>query len=203
MSKKRNPLPAAERKALVVQAVIQIAAECNPESITTAFIAERMGLSQSAIFKHFPTKESIREEVMQWTAENLMESVRAAAREASDSLAGLEAVFDAHLSFVVRYPGVPRILFSELQRGEQSDVSEQARALMKQYSKLLCELLKQGKSRGAIREDLDEKPAAMAFIGMIQGLIMQTLVAGKSAVAKKQAQSTFAIYRRGIGIGEV
>ena len=34
MSKKRNPLPAAERKALVVQAVIQIAAECNPESIT-------------------------------------------------------------------------------------------------------------------------------------------------------------------------
>ncbi|MEI6639829.1 MAG: helix-turn-helix domain-containing protein, partial [Chlorobium sp.] len=49
-------LPAEQRRAVTVEAVIELAAEKNPASITTAEIAERMQLTQGALFRHFPNK---------------------------------------------------------------------------------------------------------------------------------------------------
>jgi TetR/AcrR family transcriptional regulator len=196
--KKRNPVPAAERKALIVQTVIRLAAERNPEEITTAAMAEAMGLTQGALFRHFPTKEAIRAEVMEWTAEHLLEAVRTATEGVSDPLLALEAAFHAHLAFTLKFPGVPRILFSELQKQEQTPVKQAARNLMKQYSRMICDWIAQGKANGQIGAQLDERATAMAMIGLIQGLIMQSLLAGKPAAARQQADATFAIFRRGI-----
>lgn len=38
----------------------------------------------------------------------------------------------------------------------------------------------------------------MAMIGLIQGLIMQSLISGKPLAARRQGEVTFAIFRRGI-----
>src|SRR3972149_3626770 len=43
-----------------------MAAEQNPSEITTAAIAKRMKLTQGAIFRHFPSKDSIWQAVMEW-----------------------------------------------------------------------------------------------------------------------------------------
>ena len=54
-------LPAEQRRAIIIEVVIKLAAEQNPSDITTAAIAQGMGLTQGALFRHFPTKESILE----------------------------------------------------------------------------------------------------------------------------------------------
>ena len=56
---------------------------------------------------------------MEWVAERLLARVDQAPRAASP-LAALEAVFLTHVDFVVRHPGVPRMLFGELQRAEDT-----------------------------------------------------------------------------------
>ena len=58
-------LPADERRAVTVEAVIALAAEQNPGEITTAAIAKRMGLTQGALFRHFPSKDAILQAVME------------------------------------------------------------------------------------------------------------------------------------------
>ena len=57
-------LPADERRAVTVEAVIELAAEQNPNDITTAAIAQRMGLTQGALFRHFPNKDAILQAMM-------------------------------------------------------------------------------------------------------------------------------------------
>ena len=54
-------LPANERRAITVDAVVELAAQQNPNEITTAAIAKHMGVSQGALFKHFSSKESGRD----------------------------------------------------------------------------------------------------------------------------------------------
>lgn len=51
-------LPADERRAVTVEAVIELAAEQNPNDITTSAIAKRIGLTQGALFRHFPSKDA-------------------------------------------------------------------------------------------------------------------------------------------------
>lgn len=83
MSGHSRHLPADERRAATVEAVVDLAAEQNPSDITTTAIAQRMGLTQGALFRHFPTKDAILQAVMSWVAERLLARVDKAAEGAT------------------------------------------------------------------------------------------------------------------------
>ncbi len=199
MSEHPKHLPADERRAATVEAVINLAAEQNPSDITTTAIAQRMGLTQGALFRHFPTKDAILEAVMTWVAERLLSRVDKAAQNITSPLAALEAVFMAHIDFVSEHPGVPRMLFGELQRPGETLPKRMVQTLIQRYGERLRHLLERGKAIGELNASLDIEAASVSFIGSIQGLVMQSLISGDAARIRRDASGVFAIYRRGIG----
>ncbi|HRH82446.1 MAG TPA: TetR/AcrR family transcriptional regulator [Thiobacillaceae bacterium] len=196
-------LPAEERRAVTVEAVVELAAQQNPSEITTAAIAKHMGVTQGALFKHFPTKEAILQAVMEWVAERLLARMEMASRSASSPIAAIEAMFMANVEFVTEHPGVPRMLFGELQRAQQTAPKRMAQTLIRRYGERLQALLEQGKAAGELSATLDTEAAATLLIGMVQGLVMQSLLADDVQRIRRDAPALFAIYRRGIehGIG--
>ncbi|MCD6673897.1 MAG: TetR/AcrR family transcriptional regulator [Burkholderiaceae bacterium] len=199
MSEPAKYLPAEERRAATVEAVVDLAAEQNPSDITTTAIAQRMGLTQGALFRHFPTKDAILEAVMSWVTERLLARVSKAAESAPSPLAALEAIFQTHIDFVCERPGVPRMLFGELQRPGDTLPKRIVRTLLHRYDERLRGLLEAGKAQGELDPMLDVGAAAGLFIGAIQGLVMQSLLAGDAQRIRRDAPGVFAIYRRGIG----
>jgi len=202
MAKKGKYLPAEERRAVIVETVLALAAEGNPSEITTAAIADRMGLTQGALFRHFPSKDAIWEAVMMWVSERLLERTDKASLSASNPLEGLEAVFSSHISFIAEYPGVPGIFFGELQRSEESPARKQARTLMEKYGGRILRMLDAGKKAGLIDEKVESRVAAGLFIGIIQGLVLQSHLSGTAASVSRNAAGVFALFRRGIAAGE-
>ena len=198
MSTRLNHLPAEERRAVIVQTVIELAAEQNPSGITTAAIANRMGLTQGALFRHFSNKAAVLESVMEWVAEQLLARLDNSVREELSPLATLEAMFMAHAEFVVEHPGVPHLLFSELQCAEKTASKAIVQTLIHHYGKRLHRLIEEGKTNQELDTDLDTEAAAILFIGTIQGLVMQSLLAGDVGHIRHNAPRVFAIYRRGI-----
>jgi AcrR family transcriptional regulator len=192
-------LSAGERRAATVEAVIQLAAQQNPSEITTTAIAKHMGVTQGALFKHFPTKEAILESVMSWLAERLLARVDKAAAAAGSPLQALEAVFMTHVDFVVEHPGVPRMLFGELQRAEMTAPKRMAQTLIRRYGERLHGLIEAGKSAGELSPTIDTAAAVTLFVGTIQGLVMQSMLAGDVRRIRKEAPGVFALYRRAIG----
>ena len=199
MSTLAKNLPAAERRAVTVEAVVELAAEQNPNDITTAAIAQRMGLTQGALFRHFPNKEAILQAVMAWVAERLLSRVDKAALDVASPMAALEAVFMTHIDFVAEHPGVPRIIFGELQRAGETAPKRMVQTLIQHYGERLHRLIEQGNAQGELDAALDTAAAATLFIGTIQGLVMQSLLAGDVAGMRRDAPKVFAIYQRGIG----
>lgn len=191
-------LPADERRAVIVDTVVALAAEQNPGKITTASIAKKMNLTQGALFRHFPTKEAVWQAVMEWVAERLMARLDDAAKSGATPLAALEALFMAHIEFVVAHPGVPRMIFGELQRPKDSPVKHIVRGLMRRYHQRLTVLIEAGKRAGEVPEHVNTAAAATLFLGTIQGLVMQSLLADDPNRVRRQARAVFAVYRRGI-----
>lgn len=191
-------LPAEERRAVTVEAVIELAAEQNPSEITTTAIAQRMNLTQGALFRHFPSKDAIWQAVMEWVAERLLSRVDRAAEAAGTPLAALEAMFMTHIDFVAEHPGVPRMLFGELQRAGSTPAKRMAQTLISRYAERLRVCIEAGKSRGELAEEVDTAAAATLFIGTIQGLVMQSLITGGVERIRSDAAGAFAIYCRGI-----
>jgi AcrR family transcriptional regulator len=157
-----------------------------------------MGVTQGALFRHFPSKDAILQAVMRWVSERLLARVDKATSAAASPLAALEAAFMAHIDFISEHPGVPRMLFGELQRAEQTMAKRMAQTLIQRYGERLGRLIAEGKDRGELMTTLDEKTAVTLFIGTIQGLVMQALIAGDVARIRERAPAVFALFRRAI-----
>ncbi|MEO6992224.1 MAG: TetR family transcriptional regulator [Lacunisphaera sp.] len=201
MKAKSNYLPADQRRAVTVETIIDLAAEQNPSEITTSAIADRMNLTQGALFRHFPTKDAMWQTVMEWVAEQLLARIDQAAHGAASPLAALEAMFLAHLDFVAKHPGIPRMLFGELQRAKDTATKRVVRTLLTHYAQRLHTLLEQGKEQGEVAADVEVKAAVTLFIGLVQGLIMQWLIVGKIPRIRDAASGAFAIFARGVRSG--
>ena len=191
-------LPAEERRAVTVETVIALAGEQNPRDITTAAIAGRMGLTQGALFRHFPTKEAVLQAVMAWVAERLLSRIDRAAATTPATRDALEAVFLTHVDFISRHPGVPRMLLGELQDPQDSLPKQMVETMLGKYRQRLHGLLAAGKDRGELPPSLDLDAAITQFIGTIQGLVMQSLLANDVGRMRRDAPAVFAIYLRGI-----
>lgn len=191
-------LPAEERRSVTVETVLALAAEQNPSEITTAAISARMNLTQGALFRHFPTKEALWTAVMEWVAERLMQRIERAVTEAPGPLAALRSMFLAHAGFVVEHPGVPRMMFGELQRAEASAPKRMAQTLIRRYGERVRALLAAGQAAGEVAADIDLDAATTLFIGTIQGLVMQSLLAGEPERISREAPAVLALYLRGI-----
>ena len=191
-------LPAEERRSVTVETVLALAAEQNPSEITTAAISARMHLTQGALFRHFPSKEALWTAVMEWVAERLMQRIERAVAEAPGPLAALRSMFLAHAGFVVEHPGVPRMMFGELQRAEASAPKRMAQTLIRRYGERVRALLAAGQVAGEVAADIDLDAATTLFIGTIQGLVMQSLLAGEPERISREAPAVLALYLRGI-----
>lgn len=191
-------LSSERRREMTVETVVDLAAEQNPADITTGAIAKRMGVSQGALFRHFSSKDAILQAVMKWVSERLLARIDKATTIAASPLEAIEAAFMAHIHFIAEHPGVPRMLFVELQRTEQTMAKRMARTLLQVYGARLGRLFMDGKKGGQLLASLDEKAAATLFIGMVQGLAMQSHIEGNVKRIRESAPGVFALYRRSV-----
>lgn len=194
----KHRLSTEERQEDIVAAAIRLAEKESPDRITTQDMAKEIGLTQGAIFRHFPTKESIWAAAIDWMGARLMETVDRAAAQAGDPLSALERIFIAHTALIARFPAMPRILFHELQSANDSRPKQLVRALLNRYREKLVRLLREAKAAGLSRAALDEEAAAAMFIGAIQGLLMQAAIAGRYKDMPERAKHVFPLFLDGV-----
>ncbi len=193
----RKNLTSAQRRTATVEAVLALAATSNPADITTAQIGAYMDVTQGALFRHFANKEEIWTAVMDWTAKNLL--ARLDEIETDNPIDGLRAMFTAHVEFVIAHPGIPPILFSELQRSGETPTKARLQQLMAGYGTRLAARLTASKAAGLVADDLDIPAAAILFLGIIQGLVMQVMMTGDFGTMREMSGRIFDIYLTGIG----
>lgn len=191
-------LPATERQALTVRSVLELAAKQNPQGLTTAAIAAHMNITQGALFRHFRSKEDLWAAVMEWVAGALLGAVHQATCDVKSPMEALEAMFLAHVRFLVAHPGAPRMILGELQNDRASVTRQIANVMIGQYKERLRTLIDAGKTCGEIRSEVDTESAGTLFLGAIQGMVVQSLLGSRIEQISNHAPGVFAIYRQGI-----
>lgn len=190
--------PGEERREHAIAAVLKLAAIGSPERITTARIAEEMGLSTGAMFRHFADKDALWEAVVTWVTTNLSQRFERSEKAAESPQAVLEGIFNEHIRFVRSHPGVPRVIFAELQRPDESTAKRIVRDFLAGYAKRILGAIQRGQAVGTFSHDLDPTAAAGLFIGSIQGLVMQSLVSGDATHLDRAAPGVLRLFLRAI-----
>ena len=184
----RHRLTTDQRQREIVAAVLALARERGPDAITTQAIADRMGLTQGAVFRHFPDKQAIWLAVFAWVRESLGAAIAEAMAKGDSPLAKIERAFLAHVGFIAANPGVPRVMFHEMQYPGDSPVRAEVRAMISAYRQRLTLLFTEAKAAGELPRDLDATLAPVPFIGAVQGLVIEASLAGDEAGMPRRAR---------------
>ena len=194
----KRRLSTEERQSEINRVAVDLAADKGVDSVTTQDMADAMHLTQGAIFRHFATKDDIWVAVIEWVRERLMKVLDKAAADATDPMDAIERVFSAHITFVSKHPAIPRLLFSELLHKKNSKLRQLIEGIISGYETKISGLLEAAKSQSLVSDDLDSQSAAVLYIGMIQGLVMQSSIFGGKRSLQHQAEKTFPIFLHGI-----
>lgn len=175
-----------------------LAAKHPPGQITMQEIAKVIGVTQGALFRHFPNKESIWLAAIEWVENKLLSTLEVVAKRATSPIDGLEQVFFRHIDFVIDKPGVPRLIFNELQKPTDSAIKAAVRKLLQRYRQLVSGLIVAAAESDEINRNVDVSAAAALFLGSIQGLVMQSMLADNVPAMHQTAERIFPLFLRSL-----
>lgn len=162
-----------QRREEIVQAVIDLAASDNGGQMSTQAIADRVGIAQPTVFRHFSTREKILQAVIEWIARHLLGLVGSIAAGSGTAAERLEQLITRQLDFISCHRGLPRLLFSERLHQESSMLKQSIGKVMDGWTRTVAGLIAEGGEDGSLRADLETEETARLVLAMIQGLVMR------------------------------
>jgi len=178
----RTRKSAEDRKREIVQAAIRLAGEIGPERVTTQQIADAVGVSQPAIFRHFPGKAELWVAVGKEIAGFFEENTPLPHPEAVPlgGEARLHALIEIQLRMIAQTPAIPAILFSRELHVENEALRQHFEQVMANRLSVFSTLVEAEIARGNYRETLDSKDAAALVLAAIQGVAMRWSLQNRS-----------------------
>ena len=166
--------PHAQRKAEIISSALELAAEVGVKKVTTQAIADRVGIAQATVFRHFKSRDLIFSEAIEWLAGQLFEVLSGCFNDKTLSADDrLNMLINKQLGFIARHKGLPRLLFSDRLHIESPALKGVARNIMKRYTQRLATLINEGIAAGCFKKGIDPFETATMVTALIQGSVMR------------------------------
>ena len=173
---------AEERKAQIVAEVLRLADEIGPDRLSTTEVARAIGLSQPAIFRHFPTKSALWLAVAEDIADRLQNYWAAAEAGATGPHARLKALISAQLTAIAETPALPSILFSRELQVDNPALRDVFRKLLSALQGRLVAAIRELQAAGHLRRDVGPEDVAILLTSLVQGVAIRWTLGARGFV---------------------
>jgi TetR/AcrR family transcriptional regulator len=161
------------RRAQILQALASML-QTNPgQRITTAKLAAHVGVSEAALYRHFPSKARMFEGLIEFIEETLFSRINKIINEEKDTATRCQLILHLILGFAEKNPGITRILNGDALMGEQDRLRERIAQLFERLETQLKQVLRERKLREGKTLPADEGIIANILICFADGRINQ------------------------------
>ena len=166
------------RRAQILQALAGMLETSPGQRITTAKLAEKVGVSEAALYRHFPSKARMFEGLIEFIEETLFTRINKIVNEEKDSLTRCQLILHLILGFAEKNPGITRILNGDALMGEQDRLRARIAKLFERLETQLKQVLRERKLREGKTLSADEAIIANMMISYTDGRITVLSAAG-------------------------
>ncbi len=158
------------RREEILQALAEMLESNEGASrITTAKLAAQVGVSEAALYRHFPSKARMFEGLIEFIEESLMSRINRIIDEEKDTLNRIRLVMQLILVFSERNPGLTRILSGHALMFENERLRDRINQLFERIETSLRQILRERKIREGKSFPVDEKTLAAQLLGQVEG----------------------------------
>jgi len=167
------PQPRSDRRDQILQALAAML-EAGPDAkITTAKLAAQVGVSEAALYRHFPSKTKMFEALIEFAEETIFSRVKRIVAEEQPALETCNRILMLVLGFCERNPGITRVLHGEALAGEPERLHQRVAQVFERLETQLRTTLRQAELREQQRPQLVLNDAASMMLALAEGRIAQ------------------------------
>ena len=104
---------AGERKQQILEALAKMLENPKREKITTAALAEKLNLSEAALYRHFASKAQMFEGLIEFIEASIFGVINKITKEENDCAKQIQAIVTMLLKFAEKNPGMTRVLIGD------------------------------------------------------------------------------------------
>ncbi|KMT65007.1 nucleoid occlusion factor SlmA [Catenovulum maritimum] len=163
----------SNRKQEILQALATML-ENNPgERITTAKLAEAVGVTEAALYRHFPSKARMFEGLLDFVEETLFSRINKILEEDKMSASRSLKIAQLVLLFAEKNPGISRMISGEALMGEQLRLRTRVTSLFEKIETQFKQVLRERPMREGKDLVSDDNVIANLLTSWIEGQIRQ------------------------------
>jgi len=141
--------------------------------ITTAALAADVGVSEAALYRHFPSKAKMFEGLIEFIETTLFSRISRIREEEQDAPAQCEQIVTLLLTFCERNPGITRLLTGDALIGETDRLRGRVQQLFDRLETELKQILREAEVRQGLRTALPANLAANLLLATAEGRVIQ------------------------------
>jgi AcrR family transcriptional regulator len=184
------------RQQQIIEAAAKLIFKSGSEHLTVRRIADEVGITEGAIYRHFKSKKSILSFLLIHIEEILLRDISTEKASAVPvTLSTIEKIIGNHFSAIDLRKGFSFQVIAEIISLGDRELNKQASQTIDKYISRLKDLLKGGVRDGAIRRDIDLDAAATLLFALIQGLVNIWALSDCSFRLTEKYKSLWKIYR--------
>lgn len=187
----------SRRKEIIEQAMDLILSK-QSRRLTLANIAEKIGVTEGSIYKHFRDKKEIIESIVKTLELDLISSLGRMRNKEKDPIEIMETLLRNHLSSPKKQKELALIMSLVFSYLGNKPVRKRITQLVESYIQEVKDIIRQGQEAKSIRKDVDAAAAASLFLGFIFWLIFLNYLMGLPKELLKHQSLFWSIYFRGI-----
>lgn len=161
------------RREEILQA-LALMLESNPGSrITTAALAREVGVSEAALYRHFPSKAKMLEGLIEFIEDSLFTRISRIMIEEPTAQARCNSLLNLMLTFSERNPGLARLLVGDALLGETDRLRDRIRQVFDRLETQLRLILREWAVTRVPGPELGTAAAANLLLSAAEGRINQ------------------------------
>ena len=161
------------RKEQILQSLAAMLEQNPGARVTTAGLARQVGVSEAALYRHFPSKAKMFEALIEFIENTIFSRVSIILSEENSTEARCNQVLTLLLTFSERNPGITRILTGDPLSGESERLRIRVAQFFERFETQLRQILREAEIRNDHQTTLDINVAANLMLSTVDGKICQ------------------------------
>ena len=177
------------RQLEIMEAAGQLMTESGYAALTTKRLAERMGFSEPALYRHFKNKEEILLTMLHYLAASMEERLTDVTARVSDPSERVEAMFDSHFRFFTQYPHFLMAIFASGVLDETPALDKCITDLMEVKRRHLLATIKEGQAKGVFTDAFPAELLTTIAMGTFRLHMLRWRMSGRSFDLTKKGRA--------------
>ena len=184
-----------ERREEILQVLVRMLQEQAGEHITTAELARAVGVSEAALYRHFPSKAKMFESLIEFIEESVFTRITRILAEESQWEARLQQILTLVLGFADKNPGMARLLQGGVLTGETERLRVRISQFYDRIETQLRQVLREAETTGGPRVSVND--TAQLLLAFLEGRIAQFVRSGFTASPVEGLEKQWELLSRG------